>query len=92
MLDKNGSILQALVKLVDIYGFDYIETHKNAPCSYCKENGVDIVSFMFESKNDRPDLDADHLGWTVYATVKVNPMTTESVVVYGKKQDGTSIV
>ena len=91
MLDKNGSILQALVKLVDIYGLEYIKAHKNAPCCFSEGDGTNIVSFMFESKNDRPELMSDHLGWAVYATVEVNPTTTECIITDGRKQDGTAI-
>lgn len=91
MLDKNGSILQAMVKLVDVYGYDYIKLHKDAPFCYSEEKGSKIISFLFESKNERPDLTSDNLGWAVYATVKVDPDTMEAVITDGIKQDGSII-
>ncbi len=93
MLDKNGSIMQALAKLVDIFGFDYIKEHKNAPCCYNEEqNGLVTVSFLFESGKERPDLPTDYLGWAVYATVSINTTTTETILVDGVMPDGTRII
>ena len=44
MLDKNGSIMQALVKVAEVYGIDYIEKHKNAPCCYSEhEDGTILI-------------------------------------------------
>ena len=92
MLDKTGVVLQALLKLVDIYGFDYIKKHKNSPYAYKEEDdGTFTISFLFESNKDRPDIPSDYLGWAVYATVNVNPETTEVVLNGGRLQNGSKI-
>ena len=92
MLDKNGSIMQALVKVAEVYGIDYIEKHKNAPCCYSEhEDGTINISFLFESDEDRPELSADYLGWTVYATVKVDPTTAEAHLIDGIMPNGKRV-
>lgn len=91
MLDKTGSIIQALVNLVDVYGLDYIKQNKNAPYCYSENDGKYTVSFLFESADDRPDLDADSLGWTVYATVIVDSQTAETNLLEAILPDGKRI-
>ena len=91
MLDKTGSIMQALVTLVEVYGKEYIKAHKNAPYFYSENDGKCTISFLFETADDRPDLVADSLGWAVCATVIVDPRTAKANLLEATLPDGKKL-
>ena len=80
MLTESTAILRAMGKIALIFGNDYIIEHKNCPMSKQRENNNIKVSVFFESSKQRPDLEPNHLGWCVFATVNVNLETGEATL------------
>ncbi len=92
MINKETAIVRGLMSISDLFGFEYVQKHKTAPYCY-SYRGEDVlrVSFLFQNAKERPDIEANHLGWAVFATVDVDLRSGEITVVNGIMPDGSAI-
>lgn len=81
MISEEAAIIKGLRKIADIFGFEYVKEHKDAPICRRREENKLLFSCLYEDEDQRPDLMPDHLGWTVYATVEVDLKSGEVNVV-----------
>ena len=94
MLEYDVLQAKALLKLIKLYGMEYMKQKIRTVCvARCQMEEFMRFSFCFESAKDRPDLIADYKGWTVWATLDVDCETgdvkvIECVLPNGERVDG----
>ena len=91
MLNETSALIKGIIKIADTFGFDYVKEHKDSPICRSVEKGILTMSYLFQNSEQRPDLEPDHLGWTVYATVKVDMNTGKAEMVDYILPDGTKM-
>jgi len=73
MLDYRVMQIKATLKLVPIYGKEYLKRKLPNTCvARCDMGDFMRFYFCFENEDERPDLQADYKGWTVWATLDVD--------------------
>ena len=80
----NHDVLQAkaLLKLIKLYGMEYMKQKIKTVCvAWCDMGDCVRFSFCFENATERPDLKADYKGWTVWATLDVDRESGEVDVI-----------
>lgn len=82
MLNRETLQLKATLKLIDLYGKDYMKQKIRTVCvAWCEMNDYMRFNFCFENESERPDLKADYKGWTVWATLDVDRESGEVKVI-----------
>ena len=90
MYNKDTIMAKALLKLIDVYGMDYMKSKvKHTPVARWDDGTCRVFYFMFEDEDERPDLQANYKGWTVYAEVSVDKNTGEATMLDYVLPDGT---
>ena len=89
MLNEWAAVIKGIRKIADVFGFDYVKAHRDSTICRSIYDGYLTMSYLFQGSKDRPDLKPDHLGWTVYATAKVNLETGEATLTDYVLPDGT---
>ncbi len=91
MMDYEVLHAKALLKMIDLYGMDYMKT-KIKDLWVGRHEKEDRFRFFYclENQKDRPDLPANNKGWTVWATLDADKKTgivkiVECVLPNGKK-------
>lgn len=73
---------KAVLKLVELYGVDYIKSKiKSSFYATEEKEKCNRFYFCFEDENSRTDLKPNYKGWTVYATIDVDKETYETTIV-----------
>ena len=73
MKDYDFLQAKALLKLIKLYGIEYMQEKIDSVCvARCDMDEACRFYFCFESEKERPDLKANHKGWTVWATLDVD--------------------
>ena len=82
MLEHDVLHAKALLKLIKLYGMDYMKKKiRNTWVAWCEKDVYTRFSFCFETADDRPDIEADYKGWAVWATLDVDRESGEVEVV-----------
>ena len=82
MLEHDVLHAKALLKLIELYGMDYMKKKiRNTWVAWCEKDVHTRFSFCFETADDRPDLKADYKGWIVWTTLDVDRESGEVEVV-----------
>ena len=81
MMNEACAIIKAIKRISEVFGFDYVKKHKNAPICKSVKNNVLTLSYLFQDNVERPDLKPNYLGWTVYATVTVDMETGDVKII-----------
>ena len=89
MYHETEAIRIGIRKIADVFGFEYVKAHRDSAICRSINDGYLTMSYLFQDDDDRPDLKPDYLGWTVYATVKVNMETGEATMLDYVLPDGT---
>lgn len=91
MISEEAAIIKGLRRIADIFGIEYVKNHKDAPICRRREGDRLLFSCLYEDEDQRPDLEPDYLGWTVYATVEVDLKGGEVTVIDYILPDGTKM-
>ncbi len=90
MLSLDVLYAKAVLKLADVYGMEYMKLKvKHTPVARWDDGTCIVFYFMFEDEDERPDLQANYKGWTVYAGVSVDKNTGEATMLDYVLPDGT---
>lgn len=82
MLNRETLQVKATLKLIDIYGMDYMKRKiRNTCVAWCDMGNCIRFYFCFEGEDERPDLKANYKGWTVWATLDVDRESGEVDVI-----------
>lgn len=82
MLDYDVLQAKALLELIKLYGMEYMKKKIKTVCvARCYMDKCIRFYFCFEGEDERPDLKANHKGWTVWATLDVDRESGEVEVV-----------
>ena len=82
MLEHDVLHAKALLKLIELYGMDYMKKKiRNTWVAWCEKDAYTRFYFCFEHEDERPDLEANYKGWTVWATLDVDRESGEVEVV-----------
>ena len=82
MADYEFLQAKALLKLIKLYGREYMKKMIRSVCiARCDMGEITRFYFCFEGSRERPDLLANHKGWTVWATLDVDNTTGDVEVV-----------
>lgn len=82
--EKHAEIMycKAILKLVELYGIDYIKSKiRNSFYATEEKKNCNRYYFCFENENNRKDLKPNYKGWSVYATIDVDKETYETTIV-----------
>ena len=78
MITQNDALCLALLKIIKVFGKEYIKEHKRSPVARGINDGIFTLHYLFESEDTRPDLEPTFDGWTVFVTAKVDMETGEA--------------
>ena len=83
MLEREVMQVKATLRLIDVYGKDYLKKKiRNTGVGWWyKEDEYVRFYFCFEDEDERPDLPANYKGWTVWATLDVHKESGEVKIV-----------
>ena len=92
MLDYEVLYAKALLKMIELYGMDYMKSKiKGLFVGRQEMESCFRFYYCLENDTDRPDLEADYKGWTVWATLDVDKETGDVKIVECVLPDGSRI-
>ena len=92
MLDYEVMQVKATLKLIKLYGMDYMKSKIQSVCvARCDMEDCMRFYFCFEDEDERPDLQANYKGWAVWATLDVDRETGEVKVIECVLPDGSRV-
>ena len=94
MLEYDVLQAKALLKLIKLYGMEYMKQKIHTVCvARCQMEEFMRFYFCFENEDERPDLTPNYKGWAVWATLDVDCETgdvkvLECVLPNGERAEG----